>query len=105
MTEIKNITKAERAEMWQQVAAYVEQLEQAVETQRAQLKRRQERINRLKARIRAERTCKMELLPPDETRLRWLCSECSGVHIGEAGHYLPPKYCPNCGSRVIGADE
>lgn len=51
--------------------------------------------------IRAERTCRMEVLPPDETRMRWLCSECSGVHIAEASHYLPPNYCPNCGAKVV----
>ena len=50
---------------------------------------------------RAERTCRMEMLPPDETRTRWLCSECGGVHIGEASHYLPPNYCPHCGAKVV----
>ena len=54
---------------------------------------------------RAERTCRMEMLPPDETRTRWLCSECGGVHIGEAGHFLWPNYCPNCGAKVVNTDE
>lgn len=98
---MKDMSKKERAEMWRQVAAYVEQLERAVETQRAQLKRRQERINELKARARTERTCKMEMLPPDETRMRWLCSECNCIHLGEASHFLQPNYCPNCGRKVV----
>ena len=49
----------------------------------------------------AERTCRMEMLPPDETRMRWLCSECSGVHLGEASHFVRPNYCPSCGAKVV----
>ena len=48
-----------------------------------------------------ERTCRMEMLPPKETRMRWLCSECSGVHIGEVGHFLRPNFCHNCGAKVV----
>lgn len=120
MNEIKDMTKKERAEIWQQVAAYVEQLERAVETQRAQLKRRQERINALKARARAERTCKNVYEGSDIDRyMMFKCSNCGCVL---ANHYYPKgwieqehtddeffaydgerlNYCPNCGAKVIG---
>ena len=110
MNEIKDMTKAERAEMWQQVAAYVEQLERAVETQRAQLKRRQERIKELRARIRTERTCR-NTLPHDWGTFE--CSQCGGqysvvpVYITAGGTPNDDpdpscvNYCPNCGAKVV----
>ena len=91
MNEIKDMTKAERAEMWQQVAAYVEQLERAVETQRAQLKRRQERINALKARARTERVC------GNLWRTGFMCTECGTAVTG----LNTINYCPNCGAKVV----
>ena len=101
MNEIKDMTKKERAEMWQQVAAYVEQLERAVETQRAQLKRRQDRINALKARARAERTCNMVQIAPTISEGIMQCSEC-GVYLNEPADV---NYCPMCGAKVIGEGE
>ena len=102
MNEIKDMTKKERAEMWQQVAAYVEQLERAVETQRAQLKRRQERINALKARARAERTSSLKLfMGQNETAdiLEGVCSKCSAFMDSQM------RFCPNCGAKVVDTDD
>ena len=93
---MKDMSKKERAEMWRQLEAYVEQLERAVETQRTQLKRRQERINELKARARAERTCQMDMVGRSEC----ICSECGAlthwVHVDK------PNYCHNCGAKAVG---
>ena len=93
---MKDMTKKERAEMWQQVAAYVEQLERAVETQRAQLKRRQERINALKARARAERTCHIETKKFPLSSVP-MCSECGRFWLDKDSD----NYCPNCGAKVV----
>ena len=105
---MKDMTKKECAEMWRQVVAYVEQLERAIETQRAQLKRRQERINALKARARAERTCRIE-----HHYGEWYCNGC-GHMVGTCdtaselfidGNAIELwKHCPNCGAKVIGGD-
>ena len=98
MNEIKDMTKKERADMWQQVAAYVEQLERAVETQRAQLKRRQERINALKARARAERTCHLKPFKGQNEQsdfFEGVCSECSAFMDSQM------SYCPNCGAKEV----
>ena len=58
---MKDMTKQERAEMWRQLAEYVEQLERDVETQRTQLKRRQEANKELRKKAKMANS-KLELI-------------------------------------------
>jgi len=57
---------------------------------------------------RAERTCEMELTELSSGSAYhdvWLCSAC-GEQVEQhtvMGKSEPPRYCPNCGARVVDA--
>ena len=50
---------------------------------------------------RAERTCKVDDIVPDNWEYKVWSFELSCGHDYESTQREPPNYCPNCGAKVI----